>query len=129
MVQKKKVLFKKTLHEVRSYDLEESEVRRKRSGLLPPEDSDMKLHPADAQKKEWRRLLQSLRRQDKAIENNLGKIELFLKNHPDKKRVSDQLLGSIIEQLEVKVKLLKLKKEGVEKHRKVCTENKIVSCM
>ena len=129
MVQKKKVLFKKDLSEVRSYDLEKSEVRRKRGGVLPPEDSDLKLHAAAAQKKEWRRLLQSLRRQDKAIENNLGKIELFLKNHPDKKRVSDQLLGSIIEQLEVKVKLLKLKKEGVEKHRKVCTENKIVSCM
>ena len=128
MVQKKRVLFKKDLSEVRSYDLENSEVRRKRSGVLPPEDEDLKLHPADAQKKEWRRLLQSLRRQDRTIEINLGKIELFLKNHPDKKRVSDQLLGSIIEQLEVKVKLLKLKKEGVEKHRRVCTENKIVSC-
>ena len=110
MAQKKRVMFKPSLREVRSYDLEKSEVRRKRGGVLPPEDSDLKLHAADAQKKEWRRLLQSLRRQDKAIENNLSKIELFLKNHPDRKEVDDQLLGSIIEQLEIKVKLLKLKK-------------------
>jgi len=129
MKQKKRVQFKKNGKEVRPYDLEKSEVRMKRSGCLPAENEDLFLHHPDTQKKEWRRVLQGLRNQDKTIETNISKIQEFVEKYPDKKTVSNEVLNSIIGQLQVKVKLLRLKQEGVAKHRKICSENNIVSCM
>ena len=129
MKQKKRVQFKKNGKEVRPYDLEKSEVRMKRSGCLPAENEDMFLHHPDTQKKEWRRVLQGLRNQDKTIETNISKIQTFMEKYPDKQPVSDEVLNSIIGQLKVKVKLLQLKQEGVAKHRKICSENNIESCM
>jgi hypothetical protein len=52
-----------------------------------------------------------------------------MEKYPDKQTVSDEVLNSIIGQLKVKVKLLQLKQEGVAKHRKICSENNIESCM
>ena len=77
MAQKKRVQFKKTVREVRPYDLEKSEVRMKRCGCLPPENEDLILHHPDMQKKEWRRVLQELRNQDKTIETNISKIPCY----------------------------------------------------
>ena len=127
--QKKRVHFKENVREVLSYDLEKSEVRMKRCGCLPAENEDLILHHPDMQKKEWRRVLQGLRNQDKTIETNISKIQKFVEKYPDKKMVSNEVLNSIIGQLKVKVKLLQLKQEGVAKHRKICSENNIVSCM
>ena len=127
--QKKRVHFKENVREVLSYDLEKSEVRMKRCGCLPAENEDLILHHPDMQKKEWRRVLQGLRNQDKIIETNISKIQKFVEKYPDKKMVSNEVLNSIIGQLKVKVKLLQLKQEGVAKHRKICSENNIVSCM
>ena len=53
----------------------------------------------------------------------------FMEKYPDKKTVSDEILNSIVGQLRIKVALLELKQEGVAKHRKICSENNLVSCM
>ena len=127
--QKKRVQFKKNVREVRSYDLEKSEVRMKRCGCLPAENEDLILQHTDMQKEEWRRVLQGLRKQDETIETNISKIQKFMEKYPDKTTVSDEVLNSIVGQLKVKVKLLQLKQEGVAKHRKICSENNLVSCM
>ena len=127
--QKKRVHFKENVREVRSYDLEKSEVRMKRFGCLPAENEDLILHHPDMQKTEWRRALQGLRKQDETIETNISKIQKFMEKYPDKTAVSDEVLNSIVGQLKVKVKLLQLKQEGAAKHRKICSENNLVSCM
>tara|TARA_B100001093_G_C26755995_1_gene983409 strand:+ start:324 stop:713 length:390 start_codon:yes stop_codon:yes gene_type:complete len=129
MVQQKRVQFKEIITEFRSYDLECSEVRQKRTGLIPDKDEDLVLHHPDTQKSYWRKLLQGIRNQDETIETNISKIQDFLEKYPDKKTVSNEVLNSIIGQLRVKCALLELKKEGVDKHRKICSENNRVSCM
>tara|TARA_B100001115_G_scaffold170771_1_gene152591 strand:+ start:94 stop:483 length:390 start_codon:yes stop_codon:yes gene_type:complete len=129
MAQKKRVHFKENVREVRSYDLEKSEVRMKRCGCLPAENEDLILHHPDMQKEKWRRVLQGIRKQDETIETNISKIQKFVEKYPDKTAVSDEVLNSIVGQLKVKVNLLQLKQEGVAKHRKICSENNLVSCM
>ena len=126
--QKKRVQFK-NVREVRSYELKKSEVRMKRCGCLPAENEDLILHHPDTQKEEWRRALQGLRQQDETIETNISKIQKFMEKYPDKTTVSDEVLNSIVGQLRIKVALLQLKQEGVAKHRKICSENNLVSCM
>ena len=128
-LQKKRVQFKKNGKEVRSYELKKSEVRMKRSGCLPPENEDLVLQHPDMQKEEWRRVLQGIRKQDETIETNIYKIQKFMEKYPDKTTVSDEVLNSIVGQLRIKVALLELRQEGVAKHRKICSENNLVSCM
>tara|TARA_Y100001980_G_C14340860_1_gene155122 strand:+ start:142 stop:531 length:390 start_codon:yes stop_codon:yes gene_type:complete len=129
MVQNKRVLFNENVNEVRPYDLEKSEVMMKRSGCLPDENEDLILHHPDKQKSEWRRRLQMLRKQDETIKFNISKIHMYIKNCPMKDKMTNETLNSIIEQLDVKMNLLRLKQEGIESHRRICSENNLVSCM
>ncbi len=129
MVQQKRVQFKEIITEFRSYNLECSEIRQKRTGLLPDKDEDLVLQHPDAQKSYWRKLLQGLRNQDETIKTNISKIQDFLEKYPDKETVTTEVLNSIIGQLRIKCTLLELKQKGVNKHRQICSEHNLVSCM